>query len=160
MRSRRPLPPLTARLLSVVAAAAVTVGVLLGTSAPARMLQAQGTSGAVAAARTSGEFGIRVGAATGLHPGGGVTVPVRYNNPFPHALVVRSQDIQVTSPSPLCPATTIDLTRARTVLGKSLVVPAREARTIEIVLVMRAGAPDGCQGVRLTTTIKAQGRKK
>ena len=157
MRLRRPLRttvtllPLTAAVLTVV---------LLGASAPAQEFRAQGSSGAGPAPRAGNEFGIRVGSVTGLRPGGDVTVPVRYSNPFSHGLVVRSQEIQVASPSRACPPANVDLTQARGVLAKSLVVPARGASTVDLVLSMRANAPDGCQGVAFSTTVRAQGRKR
>lgn len=158
MRARRLLPGTRAGLLPLAAAALVTA-TLAGTSAPAEVLTARGTSGSEAA-RGSNQFGVRVGSSAGLHPGGEVSVRVTYSNPFGFGLVVGSQNIRVTSPSPTCSATTVDLSRALTVLAKRVVVPARGATTVTIPLSMRATAPDACQGVRFTTSIEAQGRKK
>ena len=157
MRARRHPLRIRASLLPLAAAALVSM-VLVGRSDPAPVFQARGSSDG-SAARASNQFGIRVGSVTGLRPGGQVTVPVKYSNPFPHSLAVRSQDIQVTSPSAACPAATIDLTLARQVLAKALVVPTRGSKTINVVLSMRDTAPDACQGVRFVTTIRAQGRK-
>jgi hypothetical protein len=157
MHSRRPPLRIPASLLPLAAAALVATA-LVGRSAPAEVLRAQGSSDGTAA-RAGNQFGIRVGSVTGLRPGGEVTVPVRYSNPFSHGLAVRSQDIQVASPSTACPATTVDLSQAREALAKALVVPARGSRTVNVVLAMRDTAPDACQGVRFVTTIRAQGRK-
>lgn len=156
--SRRPLTT-PARLLSLTAAA-VVVAVLLATASSGQVFRATGSSAGAAAPRGSSQFGIRVGSVKGLHPGGDVEVRVRYTNPFGHGLVVGSQRIRVTSPSPDCPPATVDLSRALSVLTRPLVVPARSSRTLRVVLAMRATAPDGCQGVRFTTSIDAQGRKQ
>ncbi len=152
LRSRASLLPL--------AGATVLVTALFGTSASSQQVYlAQGSSGP-RAALAGNEFGIRVGSVVGLRPGGDITVPVRYTNPFPHGLTVKSQDIQVTSPVRACPAEMyVDLTRARTVLAQPVVLPAGKARTVDIVLSLRATAPDRCQGVPFVTTIRAQGRK-
>jgi hypothetical protein len=158
MRLRRPPLRNAASLLPLTAAAVLTT-ILVGTSAPAQVFRAQGSSGVAAPRGGSNMFGIRVGSVTGLRPAGEVTVPVRYSNPFPHSLVVRSQDIQVSSPARACPATTVDLTRARSALAKPLVLPARQSKTVIVVLSMQDTAPEGCQGVRFTTTVRAQGRK-
>jgi hypothetical protein len=157
MRPRRHPLRLRAPLLPLAAAALVTM-VLVQRPAQPQVFRAQGSSGGVAA-RASNEFGVRVGSATGLRPGGTVTVPVRYSNPFGYGLAVASQDVQVTSPSAACPALTVDLTQARAVLGRAVTIPARGARTVNVVLSMRATAPDACQGVRFVMTIRAQGRK-
>ena len=145
------------------ATAAVVTVVLVGTSAPAQVFHAQGSSDASASQRAAGRakaFGIRVGSATGLRPGGQTAVPLRYSNPFRHRLVVRSQTIEVTSAARTCPAEFVDLTQARAVLARPVTVPARGAATLDVVLSMRSDAPEGCQGVSFTTTVRAQGHKR
>jgi hypothetical protein len=104
--------------------------------------------------RAKGSAVTASGHVTGLYPGRHHPVWVQVHNPFARDARVRWVRTRVFNASPACPARSIAPRRSRGLQQlasgrwRHVRIPPVATRRARVRLMMRASAPDGCQGAR------------
>lgn len=108
-------------------------------------------------------FGVTVGQTQALFPGLDRALPVTYSNPNNFEIFVASYRVSVSVPAAAagaCPASNLEVPSGIVTLNPRLVAPKKGSVQTTIPIRLSAGAPDGCQQVAFTITVKATAVKK
>ena len=115
------------------------------------------------------DFGLTVGAMSGIYPTGSKPIPMTFTNPHNFDIVVKTVAVQVSNASTLCQATHLQRPSGTVTLASPVIVPnngtasgppptSTDGQVLRVTLLN--SAPDACQGASFPITVTAMADKR